>query len=398
MLNRRTLIKGLSSLAFASLVPADAFATVKTDKRFVFIVLRGGMDGLGAVPAMGDPHYFLMRGELALTDAFDAESPLALDNVFALNPALAPLKPFYTRKELTVIHAVATEYRARSHFEAQDTLEAGGLAARRSGTGWVYRALQPTFGNVRFGISIGNQMPLALAGEPPAASFAPTKLHEVNSGYLERVAAMWDADAALGPELAEGLRAKLLAERALAQGEVVSGAAADTFPEIAGIAGRLLAADDGPRIAVLDMNGFDTHRKQGVETGPLARSLDRLATGIEALATGLGPEWRRTAVVVASEFGRTVRPNGTFGTDHGTGGVVFLAGGAINGGHVVTDWPGLSGRSLFEERDLMPTLDLRAVFKGVLADHLGVSRRTLDDEVFPGSSQVQPMRDLIRAV
>jgi uncharacterized protein (DUF1501 family) len=144
------------------------------------------------------------------------------------------------------------------------------------------------------------------------------------------------------------------------------------------------------------MNGFDTHRKQGVETGPLARSLDRLASGIEAMAEGLGQAWRKTVVVAASEFGRTVKPNGTFGTDHGTGGVIFLAGGAVNGGRVIADWPGLARRSLFEERDLLPTLDLRAVLKGVLADHLRVARRTLDDEVFPGSSALRPMRDLVR--
>jgi uncharacterized protein (DUF1501 family) len=396
MINRRSFTAGLSALALAPLLAGDAFATVDTDRRFVFIVLRGGMDGLGAVAPLGDPDYLTMRGGLAFPQDFGLDGPTSLGDFFALHPSLLPLQRFYAAGELTVVHAVATEYRSRSHFDAQDTLEAGGMLARSRGTGWVYRALVPTFGSVRFGISVGDQLPFALAGEPPAATFAPTRLHAESGAFFERVASLWEQDAELGATMAEGLRARLLAERALAEGEVTSGAAADTFPEIASIAGRLLAAKSGPRIAVLDMNGFDTHRKQGVETGPLARSLDRLASGIEAMAEGLGQAWRKTVVVAASEFGRTVKPNGTFGTDHGTGGVIFLAGGAVNGGRVIADWPGLARRSLFEERDLLPTLDLRAVLKGVLADHLRVARRTLDDEVFPGSSALRPMRDLVR--
>ncbi len=392
---RRSLLLGLGASAALALWREEAFAYAPTDRRFVLIILRGGMDGLGAIPPYGDPNYAALRGTLGW--GREELTGLELDPLFALHPSLTPLKRLYEQKHLLAIHAAATEYRSRSHFDAQGTLEAGALAGRRGNSGWVYRALKSKFGDVKLGLAVGAYAPLAVAGQPPVASYAPSNLRRADASFLAVVSDLWQADPVLGPAMATGLDEKEKAEEALAQGEVKKGASADIFPVLADSAGRLLAQDTGPRIAVLDMNGFDTHRSQGLATGPLARSLTRLAAGIEALERGLGKAWSQTVVVAVSEFGRTVRPNGTLGTDHGVGSATLLAGGAVAGGRVIADWPGLAERSLFEGRDLRPTTDLRAVFKGILTDHLQVSRKSLDEDVFPGSSDVKPMPGLIRA-
>ncbi len=162
-------------------------------------------------------------------------------------------------------------------------------------------------------------------------------------------------------------------------------------------AARFLAAADGPRIAVIEASGWDTHANQGAETGQLANRLAGLDAGVAKLRTGLGEAWEDTVVAIVTEFGRTVRVNGTRGTDHGTAGAAILVGGAVRGGRVLADWPGLAPRALHEGRDLRPTTDLRALFKAVLAEHLGLDTGFIDREVFPGSGAARRLDGLIRA-
>ncbi len=158
---------------------------------------------------------------------------------------------------------------------------------------------------------------------------------------------------------------------------------------------KLMAADDGPRISALAFDGWDTHANEGGPVGRLAQLLGGLDSAFAEFEQGLGARWSNTAVVVITEFGRTARINGTEGTDHGTGTVALLAGGAIAGGRVIADWPGLKDANLQDGRDLKPTMDLRAVLKGVMKDHLGLSDRVLANAVFPDSGAIKPMQGLV---
>jgi uncharacterized protein (DUF1501 family) len=173
------------------------------------------------------------------------------------------------------------------------------------------------------------------------------------------------------------------------------GGEAAMMRQVAEGAAKLIGSHDGPRLAAMAFDGWDTHANEGGPTGRLATLLSGLDGAFSAFQTGLGEAWKDTVIVAITEFGRTAKINGTTGTDHGTGTVAFLAGGAVKGGHVIADWPGLSMANLHERRDLRPTTDLRAVLKGILADHLGLSSSVLTTQIFPDSVGVAPMRDLI---
>ena len=163
------------------------------------------------------------------------------------------------------------------------------------------------------------------------------------------------------------------------------------------MAAALMRSVGGPEVAVIEASGWDTHANQGGAKGTLAQRLAGLDKALRTLADELGPLWPQTAVLVVTEFGRTAAMNGTRGTDHGTGGCAFLAGGAVRGGRVVADWPGLARTALLDNRDLRPTLDLRSVFKAVLDEHMHVEARALATRIFPDSSGARPLKGLVRA-
>ncbi len=399
---RRGFLLGLSAtvaLGSARL----ALAQAPGERRFVVVLLRGALDGLGAVPAYGDPDFAALRGPLALPEPGQEGGALDLGGRFGLHPRLRTLHALYREGEALVLHAVAGPYRSRSHFEAQDLLEAG-LADRRLASGWLNRALaampspSPRGGaGEGIGLAVGTGVPLLLRGPAAVRSYAPQGLAQPETDLLARIAALSARDPLLGPAVAEGLRdrgftAAVLAGQQAAMGGR-GGAGQNAFPALAGAAGRLLAAADGPRVAALELGGWDTHAGQ---VGRLVQPLGALDDGIAALREGLGEHWRRTAVLVITEFGRTVRVNGTLGTDHGTAGAAFVLGGAVAGGAVRTTWPGLAERQLFQGRDLAPTTDLRAVAKGLLRDHLRLSAGALA-QAFPGSEAVTPMSGLVRS-
>jgi uncharacterized protein (DUF1501 family) len=407
-----SLFAGATSLVASRL----ALAAAPTDARFVFVLLRGALDGLSAVPPVGDPDYAALRGQIALSKSGEGAA-LPLDGLFALHPSLKFFHASYAARELAVIHAVASPYRERSHFDGQNVLESGGLRPHETQTGWLNRAITAMRGpgQGEAGVALGANVPLAMRGPAEVASWSPTKISALDEETLARLADLYARDPLLSRRLAEALESDAIASAAQAAAnagpdagpamkddDVVerdakqrrnnNGRYADTARAAAGF----LKREDGPRVAMFDTSGWDTHANEGGAQGQLALRLRGLDLALAALKDSLGPVWRNTVVLVATEFGRTAAINGTRGTDHGTGAAAFLLGGAVAGGRVLADWPGLSRGKLHEGRDLRPTEDLRAVMKGVLRDHLGVTMAALDSQVFPGSAAAAPLAGLIR--
>ena len=374
----------LATLSFAATGAAAA-----STNRFVFVVLRGGLDGLSAVPAIGDPEFAAARGALGQF----ASPALALDNTFALHPQLAQLHAMYGRSELVVVQAVGLAYRERSHFDAQQVLESGATRPFEISTGWLARALARSGAH---SLALNTAVPLVLRGPGVVDTWSPSALPDPSADLLARLERLYAADRELATALdrAKALRFDTAMPADVADANTMGGGAGKrygNFPLLAQRAAEFLVQPAGPQVAVLELGGWDTHANQGSPNGALANALRQLDTGLAALRDGLMPggTWARTVVVAATEFGREVAINGTLGTDHGSGGAAFVLGGAVQGGRVLADWPGLARKDRFEGRDLRITTDLRAVLKGVLGDHLQVTRRVLDTEVFPGSEAVQ---------
>ena len=394
-LGRRTFLQCAALGGVSFMLPRLTLADADTDARFVLVILRGALDGLAAVPAYGDGNYASQRGALAIT-----APTYKLDGMFALNPGLAQLHARYLAKELVVFHAVASPYRERSHFDGQDLLENGAASPVGVHDGWMNRMLPSmplarTRRTEEIAVAVAQNVPLVLRGDARVSSWAPSQLPDADADTLERLADLYSTD----PQLASRLQSALSANGMVSEGMGNKDGRnpAGQFNLLAAAAGKLLAGN-GARIAVMDVNGWDTHANQGAEAGQLATRLRGLDQGLETLRTALGPAWSKTAVLVVTEFGRTVAVNGTRGTDHGTATCAFLVGGAVAGGKVIADWPGLANRSLYQSRDLQPTLDLRSVFKGTLAAHLGVGERELEEKVFPDSRGVRMLEGLIRKV
>ena len=399
-ITRRRFLEAAGSLAAVGLLPGLSLARSDSEARLVLVILRGGMDGLAAVPPYGESSYERTRAGLALAAPGAAGGVLKLDGTFGLHPALRTFSALYQAGELVVLQAIATSYRERSHFDGQDILE-NGTAVPHAGSGWLNRALLAPSDAVVIGtpapaLALAQSVPMVLRGDAPVESWAPSPLPSLDPDTLARMADLYRDDAFFAARLRQALATDEMAERALgaapAHGRRAGRAA---FAALARAAAAFLRAPDGPRIAVLEFGGWDTHANQGAGQGRLATQLATLDRGVELLRQGLGSTWSQTAVIVISEFGRTVAENGTRGTDHGTAGAAFLLGGAVRGGRVVSDWPGLRKRALYEGRDLMPTLDARSLFKGVLRDHLGVQVGTLEQRVFPRSAKAAPLDQLI---
>ena len=398
--NRRHILKGLSATACLWGAPLSAaFAALPGDRRLVVVILRGAVDGLAALPPHGDKDYHSVRGALALSS--DGATPLHdLDGMFGLHPALANLKSLYDAKELIGFQNICSPYRDRSHFDGQNVLETGSLRPHAVADGWLNRALGPMgLGDGGRALAVAQTPPLLLTGPSRATSWMPSVLPTPDAAFLAQVKLLYAADPALATSLNDALAlesAAMVASDDPSDKKPGPGNAANLTPLFAG-AGRLLAGAIGPRVAVLDISGWDTHINEGAGDGALARRLAALDQGLDALKTALGPGWSKTAVVMATEFGRTAHPNGNGGTDHGTGGAAFLLGGAVAGGPVRAEWTGLSASALKDGRDQPARTDLRALFKGVLAEHMDVPDSALNSAVFPDSAGAPAMKGLIRA-
>jgi len=393
---RRALLLGGASFAAWAYLPKFARAADGRDPRLVTVILRGALDGLATVAPVGDPDYASLHGAIALTRDGPHAAPM-LDSFFALHPSMPEFARMYANKQAAVVHAVSTPYRDRSHFDGQDVLESGFAGPGRVQSGWLNRALQglPQGERVAGALAVGPTTPLVLRGSAPTVGWAPVALPQADDDTAMRLIELYKhRDVALATSLSQGIALDRQAQGDDMKARPGGGAPAQ-MRQVARGAAKLMAADDGPRIAALAFDGWDTHANEGGPVGRLAGLLSGLDGALAEFESGLGPHWRDTVIVVATEFGRTARINGTEGTDHGTGTIALLAGGAVKGGRVIADWPSLKAGRLYEGRDLAPTTDLRAVIKGVLADHLGISDRVLAEAVFPDSAMAKPMKGLI---
>jgi uncharacterized protein (DUF1501 family) len=403
--SRRELLVSSGTLFAWAYMPMLALAEGR-DPRFLTIVLRGALDGLATVVPIGDPDWVALRGDNALTLASKTPA-LKLDDFFALNPAMPNLHRMFAAKEAIVVHACATPYRERSHFDGQDVLESGLPKPAASDSGWLNRALSSLApgGAVNprgsKALAVGPVTPLVVRGVAPVLSWSPQRTLPASEDTAMRLLDLYrHSDQKLASVMEEHGRMVAIEHAGdmndmSAQNAPQPAQVRAYFAEVAGTAAKFLAQPDGPRLGALALDGWDTHFNEGIAQGRLSQLLGALDAALAAVETNMGPAWRDTVVALVTEFGRTARINGTEGTDHGTGTIALLAGGAVKGGRVIADWPGLKPANLHEARDLAPTTDLRAVIKGVLRDHLGLGERVLAEAVFPESAATKPMQGLV---
>lgn len=388
-MNRRLFLKATTAGLVAVPTARLAVASAATEQRLVVVILRGGLDALHALPPYEDKTYRRLRPNLALTTA-DKAPPISLDGYFGLHRALAPLESLYRSGELLFVPAASTQYRDRSHFDGQNFLENGTGVPFGADTGWLNRALVALGADDRrLGLSIGTVTPLILRGDAGVQAWGDSKLPQADDDFLRRVGRVY-ADDPLFSAAFEAANEAPQPDMDMAGGNGRGRRGEDAVLS-ARAAADLLSRDDGPRVAVLDLDGWDTHFNQEPR---LAQLFEPLANAIVALKRGLAEHWPRTQVLVVSEFGRTAAENGNRGTDHGTGGLAMIAGGAVNGGRIVGDWPGLSKSALWERRDLRTVNAYESIFKTALVGHLGIDQGFVEDVVFPNSADLRPMTEL----
>jgi uncharacterized protein (DUF1501 family) len=384
MITRRTLI-GSSLAAFGTAaLPRISFAkSGKGEQRFIFIIQRGAADGLHSVVPIGDPG--LRAARASLVD--EMGEAVKLDAMFALHPALKQTAELYKGGQALFVHAVASANRDRSHFDAQNILETGGSRAYAEKYGWMNRlvGLLPT-DNAK-AMALAQTLPAALRGPRSVTNYAPSRLPDATQDLMARVTDLYAHDAQL-----RGLWQAALDTRALAgnlgEGEGRNGTATGA------LAAKLMLPANGARLMMIETGGWDTHSAQ---KGRLNAGLNGLDQMIGAIKVGLGTAWANTVILVATEFGRTVAVNGTGGTDHGTASAAMLIGGAVKGGRVIADWPGLRSSDQFEGRDLKPTLALEAVIAGALAGHFALDPTQIIRTLYPSLPVFKGVEGLMRA-
>lgn len=405
--SRRGVLAGAASFGLSLqllALPAIAADADLAKRKVIVVICRGGMDGLSVAPPVGDSEYRGLRGELALNG-----TALPLDGTFGLHPALTSVQALALAGEARIAPAIATPDRARSHFEAQDVLETGAAGVYAASSGWLNRAVEALSVHRKVeALSVGPTAPLILRGKVQTASWSPGRTVDAEARLPTLLQDLYRNDPLLGPALARGLATEVMAQAAAADmgtqaPSTMAQAPAANAPQLVrqgreaarslgvSLAG-FMREPGGPQVAAISLDGFDSHANQA---GLLNTRLAYMDAVLDGIHTGLGPEWKNTVVIVATEFGRTARINGTAGTDHGTASTALLLGGALKKGGIVGDWPTLRASALFENRDVEPTLDMRGLFKGVLAEHMGLDRAVLDRDVFPDSAAAKPVAGLV---
>ena len=371
------LALGGSSLLVA---PRLVLARAATERRFVFVIQRGAADGLDIVVPYADPAYASLRGALAV----DAALAPHLDGTFALHPSLVEIAKMYGEREALFVHAVASPYRERSHFDGQNVLESGGSAPYDVKDGWLNRMIALLPHSSGDAVAIAPTVPLALRGPAEVLSFAPSASRQAPEDLLSRVQRLYANDPQLHALWSTAMDARGMASPAVRENPT----------ELGRIAANFLARADGPRIAMLETAGWDTHSGQAAR---MTRQLQGLDAMIAALRDGLGAAWADTTVLVATEFGRTAAANGTAGTDHGTASAAMLLGGAVDGGRVLADWPGLAPAALYQGRDLQPTMGLDALIASALGECFRIEPERVARALFPQATTRRPFARLLRA-
>lgn len=380
MLTRRSFI-AVGTAAYALAQSNVVFARANTERRFVFIIQRGAADGLSILAPTGDPNFAGLRGDFVQ----DSSGGAKLGSFFTLHPALAETAKMYADRQALFVHAVASPYRDRSHFDGQNVLETGGSAAYRLKDGWMNRLLGLLPADEAKALALSSTVPAALRGVHEVGSYASSQLPSPSDDLLARVSALYESDQQLHALWTAAMDTRMKA------GDPMQSAGGGQKGAATGALAAKMLVGDGARIAMIETTGWDTHSGQ---RGRLNTQLKDLDQTLAALKNGLGAEWANTLVVVATEFGRTARPNGTGGTDHGQASVSMLLGGAVAGGRVVADWPGLTQTALYEGRDLKPTTDLDALIAGAVAQHFAIEPARTMATLFPesrGSAIRQPL-------
>lgn len=379
-LDRRRFLGTAALLA----APRVLFAQAATERRFIFIIQRGAADGLNTVIPYAEPAYASARGGLAI----DPAGALKLDGTFALHPSLANLHKLYAAGQASLFHAVASPYRDRSHFDGQNVLETGGNAPYQVKDGWMNRLLGVLPRSGKEAIAFSPAIPMALRGPVDVTSYAPSGLPQANEDLMMRVEQLYAKDGQLHALWTSALEARGMA------GGMGGGANRQDASTLGRMAAGFLGRADGPRIAMIETSGWDTHSGQTARLATQLRNLDNLLAGLQE---GMGLAWDKTVILVATEFGRTVAANGTGGTDHGTGAVAMMVGGAVQGGRIVSDWPGLASANLLDGRDLKPTLALDALVTAACAESFALEPDRISTVLFPHGARGKPVPRLLRA-
>ncbi|MCG9546335.1 DUF1501 domain-containing protein [Vibrio sp. Isolate33] len=385
-INRRQFMGMAAAVGVSAMLPFPSFAKTRSDNIFIWVSLRGAMDGLNVVVPHADPDYADLRPNIGLKP----NQLLKLDSFFGLHPSLKSCHQWYENKELSFVHACSTAYRERSHFDGQKILE-NGTSDPFNTEGWLNRLLALSSEQYD-GIAIDSGLPLIMQGKSTVASWYPNRL-KTRDKQTELLEELFQSDQMLSSNFESVMKIdELVGDQGVGK----------QFKSLMSKTGDILSADKGPNIAALELGGWDTHANQGNANGRLSNQLKTLDTGLAALKESLGSRWNNTVIIAASEFGRTAKENGTKGTDHGTGNVMLVAGGAMvskasgllssdsSGGKVIASWPGLSQENLYQGRDLKPTTDMRGVIKGVLNQHLSIEEKQIDT-IFPDSEMVKPL-------
>lgn len=382
-MHRRQFVKLCGAGLATFCLPSLSFAAAATEQRFIFIIQRGAADGLNTVIPYADPDYKRLRGALAIEEITDSR----LDSLFALHPSLVTANRLYQQQQALFVHAVASAYRERSHFDGQNVLESGGTRAYQLRDGWLNRLLGLLPPSQNEAIAFSPTIPLALRGHYQVDAYASAKLPQPSDDLLLRVGQLYSNDAQLHAAWESAMQVEHMTDKGM-QGQN------SQQPEALGkLVGDFLSRPDGPRIAMLETGGWDTHSAQNNRLSKQLSDLDKL---IASLQTALGDHWQQTLIIIATEFGRTAAANGTGGTDHGTGAAMLAFGGALPtisarnrqwaAGKVIADWPGLKDSQLYQGRDLQPTLALDRAITALVSAHYGLEPGNVSRTLFPVSS------------
>jgi len=372
-LSRRKFIKMASASLAVLSFPGICVTGVKTKKltnapKIVWVLLRGALDSLHTIVPTFDPQYKSLRPKLSTS----FKSPLLLlEKGFALHPSLVNLHQWYEAKQLMPIVAVSSGYDRRSHFDGQDFLESG-LGEIDHDSGWLARAIDVK--NKR-ALAVARSTPISLRSSEQVNTWYPSNLKSADDDIYQALTKLYQHDELLKTNLENGLEIRGL----VGDGKVKKKKRQGQFVALSKACAQLMTSEKNVDCAMLELGGWDTHNNQA---NRLTQKLSELDKGLAELKVGLGEEWDNTVVIIGTEFGRTAKENGTGGTDHGTGSALFLAGGAVDGGQIKGEWPGLSKSALFEQRDLMPTTNSFSWIANMLTQHWGFSEQELL-QVFP---------------
>jgi uncharacterized protein (DUF1501 family) len=373
-ISRRDFLKGTATSLFLAGFNLPALATSSRKKNLVVIMLRGGMDGLCAVPVIGDKNFEKRRKSILI------ENTIKLNSDFALHPKLIGFNKCWNENTGSIVHATSIPYKQRSHFEGQNLMESGGKVPYQEKTGWVGRAMK--LANLQGdGLALSLPMPLLLRGIPKNNNYFPTWGRLPRKDTLDLLKSVY-ADSSEDELLQMMDFIKKRKDEQMMGG--TGGGDRQKNKNLARQAAKYLRKSDGPRVAVFEVNGFDTHAAQGGVDGTHTECLVEMDEIINNLRDNLQEAYKDTVILTVTEFGRTIKQNGGNGTEHGYGTAIFMAGGLLKKSQVHTDWPGLKRKEMYEGRDLNATIDARSVYASAMSTVFDLDFKRIQKDVFWG--------------